>query len=195
MVLKTVLVIDDSPQNLAVLGEVLQAEYQVRVANSGERGLRMAAAMPPPDLILLDVMMPGLDGYQVFDQLRAERATRDIPVIFVTAMGGPDAERRGLAAGAVDYIATPIVPTVLLARVHTQIELKSARDHLRDQNDFLEQEIARRMAENQRIQMVTIRALAHLCATRRPATISCGRRATSASLPRGCAPTRTSRRC
>jgi putative two-component system response regulator len=125
---------------------------------------------PHPDLILLDVMMPGMDGYQVFEHLRSDRATRDIPVIFITAMDSTEAELHGLNAGAVDYIAKPIVPAVVLARVRTQLELKQARDRLHDQNSFLESEIAKRMAENELIQEVGIRALAYLAEIRDPET-------------------------
>ncbi|RTL51350.1 MAG: two-component system response regulator [Rhodocyclaceae bacterium] len=167
---QTLLIVDDSPENLDVLGGLLLPHYRVRVATSGERALRIVESQSRPDLILLDVMMPGMDGYQVFQQLRANPATRDIPVIFVTAMDSSEAEMHGLEVGAVDYITKPIEPTVLLARVHTQLELKQARDWLRDQNSYLEAEVAKRMAENELIQEVGIRALAHLAETRDPET-------------------------
>ena len=166
----TVLVVDDTPENLAVLGELLQGEYRVRVANSGARALQIAASAPQPDLILLDVMMPGMDGYQVFEHLRGAAATRDIPVIFVTAMDAMEDEQRGLAFGAVDYITKPLRPPIVLARVRTQLELKRARDWLKDQNAYLEAEVARRMGENQLIQEVSIHALARLAETRDPET-------------------------
>ena len=168
--LQTILIVDDSPENLTVLSELLQPLYLVRAATSGRRALRIAVTAPRPDLILLDVMMPEMDGYQVFELLRAEPATRDIPVIFVTAMDHMEAELHGLDVGAVDYITKPIVPPIVLARVHTQLELKQARDWLRDQNNYLETEIAKRMAENELIQEVSIRALAHLAETRDPET-------------------------
>ncbi|MBF0310018.1 MAG: response regulator [Magnetococcales bacterium] len=162
----TVLVVDDSPENLAVFCELLQPYYLVRATTSGSKVLRIAASDPVPDLILLDVMMPDLDGYQVFDQLRHHPATRHIPVIFITAMNTIDAELHGFQAGAVDYITKPIVPPILLARVRTQLELVQAHNRLRDQNAWLEAEVTRRMAENERIQMVAIRALALLAETR-----------------------------
>jgi putative two-component system response regulator len=168
--MQTILIVDDSPENLDVLSELLQPFYLVRAANSGEKALRIAATSPRPDLILLDVMMPGMDGYQVFDRLRTDPATRNIPVIFVTAMDGKDEELHGLESGAVDYITKPIVPPVLLVRVRTQIELKEARDRLQDQNAWLEAEVARRMRDNDLIQLVSIRALAHLAETRDPET-------------------------
>ncbi|MDP1926216.1 MAG: response regulator [Thiobacillus sp.] len=160
------LIVDDSPENLTVLSEVLHSLYQVRAATTGEKALRIAGSLPRPDLILLDVMMPGMDGYQVFERLRADPATCDIPVIFVTAMDSTDSELHGLELGAVDYITKPIVPLLVLARVKTQLELKQARDWLRDQNSYLEAEVAKRMADNELIQEVSIRALAHLAETR-----------------------------
>jgi putative two-component system response regulator len=162
----TVLVVDDLPENLAVLGELLQADYQVRVANSGRRALEVANTTPRPDLILLDVMMPDLDGYDVLRHLQAHAATRDIPVIFVTAMDAAADEEQGFALGAVDYIHKPVKPAVVRARVRTQLELKAARDSLRNQNAWLESEVARRMRESQIVQDVSMRALAGLAETR-----------------------------
>ncbi|MBS0348893.1 MAG: two-component system response regulator [Proteobacteria bacterium] len=166
----TILIVDDLPENLEVLGELLQPLYRVRGAQSGVRALAVARSSPVPDLILLDVMMPGMDGYAVFDALRADPLTRDIPVIFVTALDGVEAEERGLSLGAVDYITKPLRPSIVLARVHNQLELKRARDRLRDQNAFLEAEIARRMSDNLLIQDVSIRALARLAEIRDPET-------------------------
>ncbi|MEW6292131.1 MAG: two-component system response regulator [Pseudomonadota bacterium] len=166
----TILIVDDTAENLHVLSGLLQSDYRVLAATSGERCLALARGMPKPDLILLDIMMPGLDGYQTLTLLRAEPATREIPVIFVTAMGGSEAQLHGLAVGAVDYITKPIDPPIVLARVRTQIELKRARDWLKDQNIWLEAEVARRMAENETIQTVSIRALAHLAEIRDPET-------------------------
>ncbi|MDD5274269.1 MAG: two-component system response regulator [Methylovulum sp.] len=167
---QTILIVDDSPENLTVLSELLQPLYRVRAAKSGEKALRIASTQPYPDLILLDVMMPDMDGYQVFGQLRAKPETRDIPVIFVTAMNGAEAELHGLGIGAVDYICKPVEPRLVLARVRIQLELKQAHDWLRDQNSYLEAEIAKRMAENELVQEVSIRALAHLAEIRDPET-------------------------
>jgi putative two-component system response regulator len=166
MSIATILVVDDNPDNLTVLGELLQAEHHVRAANSGVRALQLALLEPRPDLILLDVMMPEMDGYQVLEHLRADALTRDIPVIFVTAMINTDEEERGLQLGAVDYITKPLRPAIVLARVRTQLELKRARDHLQNQNTYLEAEVARRMRDNQLIQDVSIHALARLAETR-----------------------------
>jgi putative two-component system response regulator len=166
----TILIVDDSAENLQVLSGLLATEYRVLAATSGDRCLALAHDQPAPDLILLDIMMAGLDGYQTLKQLRDDRATAEIPVIFVTAMGGNEAQLHGLAAGAVDYITKPIDPPLVLARVRTQVELKRARDCLQDQNSWLEAEVARRMAENETIQTVSIRALAHLAEIRDPET-------------------------
>jgi putative two-component system response regulator len=158
----TILIVDDTPENLTVLAELLQPEYRVLAANSGARALKLAAAEPKPDLILLDVMMPDMDGYEVFGRLRSNSRTRDIPVVFVTAMNAAEDEEQGLELGAVDYIAKPLRPRVVLARVHTQFTLKQAGDFLRDQNSFLEREVVRRMGENLLIQDVSIHALARI---------------------------------
>ncbi|CAN5438785.1 two-component system response regulator [soil metagenome] len=163
---ETILIVDDSPENLAVLGEVLQPHFRVRVATSGARALRLVAQAPAPDLILLDVMMPGMNGYDVLASLRGSEATRHIPVIFTTAMNATEDEQHGLALGAVDYITKPMRPAIVMARVKTHLELKQARDRLQRQNVTLEFEIARRMQDNQIIQDVSIRALARLAETR-----------------------------
>jgi putative two-component system response regulator len=167
---ETILVVDDEPANLSVLSKILMNDYSVRVANSGVRALQVATTKPRPDLILLDIMMPEIDGYSVLKQLKESELTQSIPVIFVTAMVEMADEEKGLELGAVDYISKPIRPAILLARVKAQLLLKRARDFLHEKNDFLESEINRRMAENQIIQNVSIRALAHLAETRDPET-------------------------
>ncbi|MEY2631837.1 MAG: hypothetical protein RIR00_491 [Pseudomonadota bacterium] len=165
----TILIVDDIPDNLTVLGALLSGDYRVRVANSGARALEIARSTPP-DLILLDVMMPGMDGYEVLQRLRSETLTADIPVIFVTAMDSTAEEERGLNCGAVDYITKPIRPAIVLARVRTQLEAKQGRDWLRDRNAILEAEISRRLQENQELQDMSIHALARLAETRDPET-------------------------
>ena len=165
-----ILIVDDTPENLSPLSELLQPHYQVRAANSGRRALQVAASAPRPDLILLDVMMPEMDGYTVLGRLRDDSATAAIPVIFVTALDRSSDEERGLALGAVDYISKPIKPAVVLARVKAHLELKAARDWLQDRNAILEAEVARRLQENLLIQDVSIRALAHLAEIRDPET-------------------------
>ena len=170
MVTATILIVDDEPTNLHLLTGLLRPEFMVRAANSGENALRVANSQPRPDLILLDVMMPAMDGYVVLARLRESPATADIPVIFLTALAESADEERGLQLGAADYITKPIKPAVVLARVRTQLEAKLARDWLKDQNAMLEAEVARRMVEADITQLVSIRALAHLAETRDPET-------------------------
>jgi putative two-component system response regulator len=164
--LTTILVVDDTPHNLAVLGDLLHPMYRVRAVNSGERALRAASSAPRPDLILLDVMMPGMDGYAVLRHLQSNPETSRIPVIFITAMNGTENEELGLSLGAVDYITKPFIPAIVLARVRTQLELKQARDRLAHQNEWLENEVALRMQENLLIQDLGVRALACLAEAR-----------------------------
>ena len=163
---QTILIVDDNPENLTVLGDLLCERYRVRAANSGARALQLAAQSPLPDLILLDIMMPGLSGYEVLEQLQQSPSLRGIPVIFTTAMNAEEDEQRGIVLGAVDYLTKPLKPAIVLARVSAHIELKLARDRLQHVNESLEAEIARRMRENLMIQEVTIRALARLAETR-----------------------------
>ena len=148
----TILVVDDEPANLSLLNHLLRPFYQVRAANSGENALRAATSEPRPDLILLDVMMPGMNGYEVLAHLRKHPATADIAVIFVTALTDADDEEHGLALGAADYIAKPITPAVVLARVRTQLENKRARDWMVNKNQVLEAEVARRVAVQRDLQ-------------------------------------------
>jgi len=166
----TLLIIDDSAESLCVLSELLRPQYRVLAATSGARGLRVANSLPKPDLILLDVMMPDMDGYEVLARLRDIPAIRDIPVVFLTAMSLAGDEAHGLLLGASDYLTKPINPTLLQARVRTQLEAKQARDWMKDQNAGLEAEVAKRMAENDLTQRVSIGALAHLAETRDPET-------------------------
>jgi putative two-component system response regulator len=162
----TVLVVDDTPDNLSLMSALLKNSYKVKVANHGDKALRIAASATPPDLILLDVMMPDIDGYEVCRRLKAGPRTRDIPVVFLTARSEVADEQKGLALGAVDYITKPISPPILMARVATQLSLKASADFLRSQNDFLEAEVARRTSELEAIQDVTILAMASLAETR-----------------------------
>ena len=166
----TILVVDDTPDNLTLMSSLLKDQYKVKVANGGEKALRIAQAENPPDLILLDIMMPGMDGYEVLDRLQRSPGTRDIPVIFLTAKAEVEDERKGLDLGAVDYITKPISPPIMLARIKTQLSLKAAADYLRDKAKFLEREVARRTREVRAIQDVTILALASLAETRDSAT-------------------------
>lgn len=160
------LIVDDEPANLAVLSTLLCPQYTVRACKSGPQALAAANREPRPDLILLDVMLPGMDGFSVLDQLRSQDATRDIPVIFITALNDEHDEEQGLQRGAVDYIAKPIKPAVVLSRVQLHIEVKRSRDRLHNQNAWLEAEVNRRMRDNLLIQDVSLAAMAQLAETR-----------------------------
>ena len=162
----TILVVDDTPDNLSLMSGLLKDSYRVKVANSGEKALKQVQGDAKPDLILLDIMMPGLSGYDVIAQLKTDPATRDIPVIFLTAMSAAEDEKKGLEMGAADYITKPISPPIVLARVKTQLENKAAADFLRDQNTYLEAEVTKRTREISAIQDVTILAMASLAETR-----------------------------
>jgi two-component system, sensor histidine kinase and response regulator len=146
-----VLVADDAPECRAMLGEILQDFCTVRVASSGRRALELAMQAPIPDLMLLDVLMPDMDGHEVLAALREDSRTRDIPAIFVTSLHGDSDELKGLALGAADYIAKPASPLVVRARVRTQLELKRMRDHERANIQSLQDEIARRQHLEQRL--------------------------------------------
>jgi CheY-like chemotaxis protein len=110
-----VLVVDDSPENIDLLSEILRDDYRVRVATSGEKALKIVYSDEPPDLILLDIMMPGISGLEICRRLKANPDRRRIPIIFVTAMSSTEDERRGLEIGAVDYITKPISPPIVMA--------------------------------------------------------------------------------
>ncbi len=162
----TILVVDDTPDNLSLMSGLLKDIYKVRVANSGEKALKFVEGDPKPDLILLDIMMPGLSGYDVMAQLKANPATRNIPVIFLTALSAMEDEKKGLEMGAADYVTKPISPPIVLARIKTQLENKAVADFLRDQAAYLESEVAKRTREISAIQDVTILAMASLAETR-----------------------------
>jgi sigma-B regulation protein RsbU (phosphoserine phosphatase) len=127
---KTVLVVDDAPANIQVVHSILRDAYKIRVANSGAKALELVKKKPLPDLVLLDVTMPDMDGYAVCGILKATLEARDIPVIFLTGKTEADDETRGFAVGAVDYIHKPFSPAVVRARVHTHLVLREAREQL-----------------------------------------------------------------
>lgn len=137
-----VLVVDDDPENIAVLSEALRSWCQVRVATSGLKALTIIGSDEPPDLILLDVMMPGISGLDVCRKLQGSRARRDIPIIFVSALGDAEDECRGLALGAVDYIKKPTNPSIVRARVRLHLDLKHTRDALMRRNAALEEQVS-----------------------------------------------------
>lgn len=118
-----VLVVDDIAENITILHRVLSEKYKVKVATNGEKALEVARTEPHPDIILLDIMMPGMDGYTVCKKLKSDPKTARIPIIFVTGMSEIEDEKRGFQVGAVDYIAKPIFPSIVLARVRTHLAL------------------------------------------------------------------------
>ena len=128
--MKTVLLADDAPANLQVANSILNSTYKIQIATSGEKALKIANQSPPPDLILLDVMMPVMDGYEVCARLKSGADTRDIPVIFLTGQTETDDETKGFEVGAVDYIHKPFSPAVVKARVHTHLMLRGIREQL-----------------------------------------------------------------
>lgn len=137
----TVLIVDDAPANLQVLGQALSADYEVIMATSGREALRMAASETPPDLILLDIIMPEMDGYEVCQVLKSNERTQDIPIIFITVRDEEADETKGLELGAIDYITKPFSLPIAQARVRNHIELKRNRDlaesAVRARSDFL----------------------------------------------------------
>src|SRR5271170_7801329 len=138
---KTLLVVDDAPANIQVVQSILKDEYKIRVATSGEKALELVKSQPLPDLILLDVMMPGLDGYQVCERLKAAPETRDIPVIFLTGRTDVGDETRGLEVGALDYIRKPFSPAIVKARVRTQLLLRDSREQVNRQVQAVNHEL------------------------------------------------------
>ena len=161
-----ILVVDDAPENIRVVKELLKEHCQIRFATSGEKALKIMSEDPLPDLILLDIMMPGMDGYQVCRRLKTDPRTRVVPIIFLTAKANVDDERKGLELGAVDYITKPISPPILLVRVKTHLRLKEASEFLRKQNDILEQKVHKRTRQLSILQDATIVALGSLAETR-----------------------------
>jgi putative two-component system response regulator len=162
----TVLVVDDAPDSLTQMSVLLKDKYKVKIANNGDRAIKVVLAGTPPDIILLDIMMPVMDGYETCRRLKANPATRDIPIIFLTAKTDLEDEMRGFELGAVDYITKPISPPIVLARVKTHLQLKRTSDYLKDKNKFLETEVQRRAQEVAAVQEVTILSMASLAETR-----------------------------
>lgn len=161
-----ILAVDDSPDNLWLLSGLLKDKYRLKLANSGEKAMEIVRQDQLPDLVLLDVMMPGMSGHEVCRLLKESPKTRHIPIIFLTAMTSTDDETAGLEIGAADFITKPINPPILLARVTSQLQAKAGADALRDRNVFLDNEVQRRTREVAAIQDVTILAMASLAETR-----------------------------
>jgi putative two-component system response regulator len=162
----TVLIVDDAPDNLMLMNELLQDRYEVKLANNGRNALRVAGQAPHPELILLDVMMPEMDGYAVCRELQRNPLTAEIPVIFLTARNQAEDEVRGFEEGAVDYISKPINPVTLQSRVSTHLQLKASREMLKDQNKHLAYLVAERTSELEQMQDAIILAMASLAEMR-----------------------------
>jgi putative two-component system response regulator len=162
----TILIVDDTPDNIMLLSRLLKDKYNTKVATNGTLALQIAQATPGLDLILLDVMMPGLDGYETCRRLKANPATAGIPVIFLTAKNQTEDEALGLALGAVDYITKPVNPAILFARVATQLTLLDARRQLQAHNENLEKLVQDRTAQLALMQEAIILAMASLAETR-----------------------------
>ena len=160
------LLVDDVPENLELLTDCLGDDYRLMVATSGQRALELARRARKPDLVLLDIQMPGMDGYEVLSSLQADPTTAAIPVIFVTALSDSLREEKGLALGAVDYVTKPINAPILRARVSAHLALKASKDFLSDKAAFLEQEVSRRTREVVALQDVAVHAMASLAEAR-----------------------------
>lgn len=138
---KTILLVDDAPANIQVANSILKDTYKVRIATDGKKALELADATPPPDLVLLDVMMPEMDGYEVCRRLKQKAETRDIPVIFLTGQTEIEDETKGFQVGAVDYIHKPFSPAIVKARVQTHLMLRGIREQLEYQLTMIRKEL------------------------------------------------------
>jgi diguanylate cyclase (GGDEF)-like protein len=169
--LPRILIVDDERLNVEVLNGLLKDHYSIMVAMNGEEALKAARSKTKPDLILLDIMMPKMDGYEVCRKLKADQNTKEIPVIFVTAMNSADDETKGFDVGAVDYITKPIRTAVTVARINTHLELKSQRDYLstlsmrdgltgvanrRKFNEYLETEYQKALTEQSTLPLLMV---------------------------------------
>ncbi len=155
----TVLIVDDTPDNISVMSSLLKDLYRVKVATNGETALKIASSHDAPDIILLDIMMPGMDGYEVCRQLKSSVLTKKIPVIFITSLLETEDETKGFDIGAVDYITKPVSPPIVLARVKTHLALY-------DQNRTLEEKVRERTEDLVHGRDVTIHSMAVLAETR-----------------------------
>lgn len=165
-----ILIVDDENFYIDVLLNLLKDDYKTVVAKDGEQALRRAANVPPPDLILLDILMPNMDGYEICRRLKEDPATQDIPVIFLTIKSEVSDELKGFELGAADYITKPMSPPIVSARVRTHLALNQARRQLADQNHLLELKVQERTAELSRTKDVAIYCMASLAETRHAET-------------------------
>lgn len=162
----TILIVDDTPENIALITSLLKGLYRTKVATNGKKALQIVQSGEPPDLILLDIMMPEMDGFETCNSLKSNPQTADIPVIFLTAKTQVEDEQKGFELGAADYITKPISPPIVLSRVKTHLQFKKMCDLLKDKNDYLEREVARRIKEIDSVQDAAIIAIGSLAETR-----------------------------
>lgn len=162
---KTILIVDDAPSNIAHIAEILRQHYRTSFALNGRDALERAMQLLP-DLILLDIDLPEMDGYEICSRLKADPVLRDIPVIFLTSRRTVHDEEKGLLLGAVDYISKPISPPIVMARVKTHLALSSARSRLVRENLLLDKEVNQRVEEVQAVQDLAILAMAMISETR-----------------------------
>ncbi len=139
-----ILLVDDERSNISILNKILKDDYEIKVAMNGHQALERAISDPIPDIILLDIQMPDMDGYAVCEKFKSDPITKEIPVIFITALTQEESEEKGLVLGAVDYITKPLRPPIILARVKTHIRLKLALETLTGRNSELEETLALR---------------------------------------------------
>lgn len=163
---QVILIVDDTPDNITLLSALLKDKYKIKIATNGLKALHIASIDPSPDLILLDVMMPEMDGYETCRRLKDNPQTNQIPIIFLTAKSQVSDEEMGLKLGAVDYISKPVSPPIVLARVATQLNLVRARNLLQDQNKNLEGLVKDRTRKLAKMQDAIIMAMASLAETR-----------------------------
>ena len=154
----TILVVDDTPANLSLLANLLNKTYRVQLATSGPKALEIALRRPP-DLIVLDVMMPDMDGYEVCRRLKAEAMTQHVPVLFLTALTRPEDETRGFEAGGSDFIHKPFNAATVMARVHTHLQLKAWHDASRQRARWLQGELDERLSEVDRLRDATLHVM------------------------------------
>nr|WP_321400857.1 two-component system response regulator [uncultured Desulfobacter sp.] len=166
---QTVLVVDDTPTNIDVVKRVLSETHLVQAAVSGKIALKIIEKKKP-DLVLLDIMMPEMDGYEVCRRIKGDERFADLPVIFLTAKAEEEDEAKGLSLGASDYITKPINPPILLKRVKIHLELKASRDYLKQQNEILEKKVIERTMQMEELQDVTMVAMGALTESRDPET-------------------------
>ncbi|OKY73787.1 MAG: hypothetical protein BM485_17190 [Desulfobulbaceae bacterium DB1] len=160
-----ILFVDDVPSNIRILLEILRADYDISFTDNGPDALLMAGQEPQPDLILLDIMMPKMNGYEVCKRLKENEKTAHIPIMFITALTDEDDEEKGLSLGAVDYIRKPFNMAIVKSRIRTQLELKQHRDNLQKQTEeliALNAQLKREIEERKKTEAMVQEHLAYL---------------------------------